>query len=344
MKAVKRFDTMKTHRRSATLTLSLALLAAGLSSPFILHSALTKAPTIRIADPDYLSFALIRLADQRGFFRRHKVKVELIRSPSGRDALDLMVEGRAEFAGAAGIPVVSALLDGQDLQIVAGLAVIDGAHAIIAPRGRGIRSPLDLRGKNVAVSSRNSSEYYLDRYLDFHGIGHQRVNRVYAEPGEIADVLADGRADAVCTWQPWTMAGKNYVRLGGDGIYTWHAFLVAKRSSLEHSPDAAQRLLKALMDAESYAVAHRQNIPSELAASYKMDVRTFETVWSSMRFGVSLDHAMLRGLEDEARWIASRRTGGAVPSPDFLGVFHFKGLSAVRPEAVTIVHRGEEAP
>ena len=321
------------------------ILALLLSAGFVFRHSLASAwaprsvrPPIRIAEPDYLSFALVELAHTHDFFGKRHLNVELIRTDSGESALDLMLQGKADFAACAGAPVVYAALDSHDLLVVTGLATIDGAHAIVARRGAGIRSAFDLRGRTIAVPMRTSAEFFLKRYLEFHGVPITAVRLVPAERDRLNQLLITRKVDAICTWKPWELPGNGFVRFGGDGIYTWNSFLVGRRSTIERNPEAVEKVLKALVDAESYAISHRQTLAAELAPDYHMDVRDVETVSNGMRFGVTLDHAMLRSLEDVASWVTNPRPGAPVNAPDFLGYFYFKGLSRIRPDAVTIVH------
>lgn len=335
------------RRKALFLTIPTLLLTAGLVFRHSLASswpAASARPPIRIAAPDYLSFALVELAHTHGFFRNHRLNVELVPVDSGQAAFDLLLEGKADFAACAGAPVAYAALDSHDVLIITGLSTIDGEHTIVARRGAGIRSAFDLRGRTIAVPMRTSAEFFLKRYLEFHGVPTSAVRLVPAERDRLNGLLLARKVDAICTWKPWELPGNGFVRFGGDGIYTWNSFLVSRRSTIERNPEAVEKVLKALMDAESYAISHRQELAAELAPDYHMDVRDVETVSNGMRFGVTLDHAMLRSLEDVASWAANPRPGAPVNAPDFLGYFYFQGLSHLRPDAVTIVHNEDPEP
>jgi NitT/TauT family transport system substrate-binding protein len=294
-----------------------------------------------ITIPSHFGSSLVVVADQQGDFRRHGIAASVRQRESGRVALAEMTQGRADFAVVAETPFVRATLLGEKPMILCGIASVDGHHTVVAARAAGIRSARDLVGKRVGVSRGTSSEYFLERILRYYALSSKSVVRVNVDSDHMAEALRDGKVDAVCTWKPWEFSPRDVVKLPGDGIYTWNFFLVARRETVERRPELCRRVVASLLDAENYALRHHGNLPARLAPVYGMDLKSFENYWATVRLNVDLDHAMIRSLEEETRWVMTAGVGAGQPMPDYVDCIAFRPLETLEPGAVTIVHERE---
>jgi len=295
---------------------------------------------ITIAVSSHFGSALTVVARQEGYYKANGVDATVVLRTSGKVALAEVMQGRADFAVVAESPLVRSALAGDKPAILAGIAFVDGHHTIIAPKSGGMRSARDLPGKRVGIARGTSSEFFLERVLRYHALPLNSVVRVSVDPEKMHQALKDGRVDAVCTWKPWEFTSKDTVRVPGDGIYTWHLFLVTRQETADLKPELCRRVVAALVKAEAYSVRHRRELPRRLAPEYGMDVKSFEAYWAAVRLNVSLDHSMVRSLEEETRWVVGPASGAPQQMPNYLDLFFFEPLEKVRPSAVTIVHRG----
>jgi len=89
---------------------------------------------------------------------------------------------------------------GMALKIVAVLDASNGADAVLA--GPDIASLTDLKGKRIALEKTALGALMLDRLLKAGGLNHDQVETLHVEAAIHADVLANGSADVVITFEP----------------------------------------------------------------------------------------------------------------------------------------------
>ena len=311
---------------------ALRMAAAPISSYF------TPSQPVSVVIPSHFASSLIEVAAQQGDFRRHKIAATIVMRDSGRDALAEMTHGRADFAVVSETPFVFATLKGEKPMILCGIASVDGHHTIVAARAAGIRSARDLAGKRVGVARGTSSEYFLERILRYYTLSSKSVVQINVPMGRMAEALRTGKVDAVCTWKPWEFSPPDVIKLPGDGIYTWEFFLVARRETVERRPELCRRMVASLLDAERYAIRRHADLPPRLAPVYDMSLKEFDNYWPTVRLNVNLDHAMIRSLEEETRWVMTTGLGAGRPMPNYIDSIAFAPLETLEPSAVTIVH------
>lgn len=59
-------------------------------------------------------------------------------------------------------------------------------------------------------------------------------------------------------------------------------------------------------------------------------------IWAFSQYRLTLDQAMLMGLEDTARWYLQQSGESRRPLPNFIKLIDDRPLRAVRPEAVQL--------
>lgn len=124
--------------------------------------------------------------------------------------------GEADLAGHAEIQALQNSLVHPDIRII--LTITEGHYRIVAKRSAGILSMADLRGKKVATAKASSAAFYLLRALETAGMtdGNVKIVGIAMPPKGIAQMLLDGRADAVALWDPEPQIAIE--RLGDDAV------------------------------------------------------------------------------------------------------------------------------
>ncbi|MBV9079729.1 MAG: ABC transporter substrate-binding protein [Elusimicrobia bacterium] len=328
-------------RRSIKLALILVLSTSVIAGAFAAHTylrLLEKPIAIRIAEPSYPAAALLTIAARQGYFRKNGLAVEVVPAETGKSSVQDVTDGRVEFGLCAVTPFVRSVLNGQRTKVVTGIAVIDGGHEVAARRERGIHSVRDLVGKRIALPLGTGAETFLGRLLDYYGMKMSSVHMVDTPLSKIPESLDDPNIDAVCTFQDWNLPSHGLVRFTGEAIFTLHYLLVSRDDVLQGRPEVVERLLRSLVDADAYVARNRQQAAADLAAAYGIPANTFDRIWDQIRPGVSLDHSIVRAMEQEATWAMDNGRVPRQPLPDFLSLISFSALENVRPEAVNIVH------
>lgn len=113
--------------------------------------------------------------------------------------------------------------------------------------------------------------------------------------------------------------------------------LVGQRDFVHRHPATMEKLLRALLRAQSYLMQHPAEASAVVAAATRMTPELFTALWPNFQFQLALPQGMLNLLEDQARWAIDNHYTPATQAPNFLDVLYLDGLLAVQPGSVSIV-------
>lgn len=298
--------------------------------------------SIRIAVPVVPHAGLIHIASARGFFRDRGLDVALLPQSYGKAALAELVQGRADLAVAADVPVVVEILKGAPLSIVASVANASNELAVLGHVDRGIRAPGDLRGRNVGVTLGTSGEYFLWAFLVRHRIDPQSVRLVDLPPSGLIDALRHDRVDAITAWQPVRHEaelafGDRIVSLHAPDAYAQTYVLVGRQDYVQAHRQELRHVLRALLDADGFVDADAKSAKRLLAGLLKLSPETLDPSWQDVTLEVEQQQAQLVTLEDVATWAMTRDYAPRQPMPNFVSHLELDTMLAVSPERVTVV-------
>lgn len=94
----------------------------------------------------------VYVAYEKGFFKDEDLQVSLPSFSAGKDALALVLQGKADFCTVADTPIVFAAMKGKSFYIIATMAETTKYMKIVGRQDRGIRSARDLVGKRIGVT------------------------------------------------------------------------------------------------------------------------------------------------------------------------------------------------
>jgi NitT/TauT family transport system substrate-binding protein len=298
---------------------------------------------IEVAYSPFEPTALVWLAQDRQFFIKNGLFVTFDKYDTGPAALDAMLSGEADLAvGIGEFPIVSRALKQTKARI---LTILDRSEliGIVARKDRGITRVADLRGKRVGTTRGTISEFFLGRFLEINGMSIGDVTLVDLKtPKEWVDAVAEGDVDAVATAEPYVTSARE--RLGPNAV-TWSAHsgqpmygLVAGANEwLAAHAEIAKRFLRALAEAEDYAVQNPIEAQAIVQKTLGLAPASMQAVWERNQFSLALDQSLIAAMEDEARWLIGRDITAGTTLPDFLDYVWEDGLEDVRPEAVDII-------
>jgi NitT/TauT family transport system substrate-binding protein len=206
----------------------------------------------------------------------------------------------------------------------------------------GIKTIQDLKGKKVGVTLKTISEFYLGRTLDLNGINIQQVTLIDTRAPDSEKAIAGREVDAVATWEPWVAQinqrmGKEVITMplqSGQYAY-WN--LVSTSGWKNNHPNMIKRLIKSLVQAESYITSHQSEAKAIVRKRMNFDDAYLEMIWQRYQFSLSLDQSLILAMEDEARWMIKNKLTTEKDVPNFLDYIHEDGLKTVKPEAVNII-------
>lgn len=313
-------------------------------------SACTPSDRPRVGPPEKITFAyatapLTALADiafAKGYFRHEGLEVKPTFHLSGKDALKEVMEGRADFATVADIPVMFAIMQGQKISIIATIQISSNSITIIARKDRGILSQGDLKGKRIAAPMGTTAQFYLDTVLSARGISSGEVAVENMSPDKTADALAKGDISAASMWPPYLNEAQE--KLGGGGItfhdedlYLQYFNVVATKEYVRGHPLTIRKILSALIRAERFVARHPDETLQTISRFRKMDRVFLADMWTGSTYSVTLDQMLLVALEDESSWAIKGGLTDKTKVPDYLDYLYLDGLRSVNPKAVRVI-------
>ena len=284
---------------------------------------------------------LVHIALARGYFLNEGLDVQPLIRTFGKEALQLVLDGKADFATVAETPVMFSALKGDRIFVIANIESSNKNNAVLARPDVGIAKAVDVKGKRIGFTPGTTSDFFLDSFLTAQGLTRQEISTVALKPDEMPDALLSGKVDAVSTWNyPLTQLrnqlGAKAVVFHDPQIFTETFNVAVMQDFVRQNPRAVTRFLRALIQAEDFVAGHPEQAQEIMAAATKVDLALVREVWSAFSYQVRLDQTLLIALEDETRWAMKNRLTDKTVMPNYSEFIHVDSLKAVKPEAVRL--------
>jgi ABC-type nitrate/sulfonate/bicarbonate transport system substrate-binding protein len=289
--------------------------------------------------PDSIS-ALVYIAQEQGFFKRHGLDVSLEKFQTGAFAVNGLISDKVDVATASGFVLALQGFKSPDLRVVAAISSTDIVE-LVARRDRGIAKPEDLRGKLIGVTKNTIAEFFLNTFLSFNGILRGEVRTVDFKPSDFVKALTEGKIDAAVCFPPWDTAkrdlGQNGVSWPIQGGQDYYLLLIIRDELIKTRPRAVEGVLRGALDAEDFLRKHESEAQAIIERTVGLDRASVASTWAKTHFRVGLDQALLTLMEDEARWAIRNKLVDAQKVPNYLNLLYLEGLEKIRPDAVSVI-------
>ncbi|MGG6293025.1 ABC transporter substrate-binding protein [Leptolyngbya sp. AN02str] len=226
--------------------LLLSVLAFGILVACNSQNATPGRPLVVGSSP-WPGFAGHYVALEKGFFQAQGVEVEDSYFQIATDVNTGLLADRLDLAW-TGVPDM-VVMAGQDpsLRLIMLSDYSDGADGILA---RGISSPQDLQGQNIAWESLPLQALLLRKYLESAGLSEQDIRLQVIPAAEAASAFAANRIDVAVTYEPYlsnaAKEGQGEVIFTSKGTNIIPVGLVAKESVIQSRKDEIAAFLKAI--------------------------------------------------------------------------------------------------
>ena len=199
------------------------------------------------------------VAQDQGFFRKYGLDVRFVHVRSGPVGMAALAAGESQLhVGSVTGATLGAVAEGSDAVFVAGLINKLTGTIIVSPK---IKSPSDLRGKTLGVSSMGGGSWvFMMLALDYWGLEPKRdaiTIRVVGDDSVRAQAISSEIIDGAQLGYTFssTLKSRGYRVLAdlaelpipyqGTGV-------LARRSFIAASPDTVENILRALVEAVGF--------------------------------------------------------------------------------------------
>ena len=256
-----------------------------------------KTEKLRIAIyPDTVS-ALIYIAQEKGFFKRHGLDVSFEDYQTGVSAVNGLMAGKADAATATEFVLAIQGFKREDLRVIAAISFSDSME-VVARRDRGIKNPEDLKGKIVGVPKTTIAEFFLNTFLSLRSILPEEVRTVDLKPTDLVAALSEGKIDAASCFPPFSDTMKK--NLAGNAIswpiqggQDYHLVLIIRDELIKTRPLAVTGLLKGAIEAEDFLKKHENEAQRIVERTLGLGHESVVSTWAKTRFRVRLDQSLL---------------------------------------------------
>ena len=288
--------------------------------------------------------SLIYIANDQKYFSANGLNVTFKTYLSGASAVSGMLKGEVDASTGSEFVVASNVM--KNASLCAFGSVSKYLNVYLAARiDKGINSISDLEGKRIGITLESSNQFYLSRFLELNGINQSKVTLVNINFVETPNALANGTVDATVTFQPYLnqiqsfLPNKTVVFPIQSNQFGYFEATCAKSWASSHS-DLIIKLLKALIQAESFNINHQDKAIAIVAKDLNYTDSYATSVWPDFQYSVTLDQSFVLLMQEEARWLISNNLTSLTSVPNFLTNIYSDGLKSVRPQSVNIIGLG----
>lgn len=167
----------------------------------LLASSAPAVAEVKVGVSDWPGWVAWYVAEQKGFFKKHKADVKLVWFANYTDSISALSSGQLDANSqtwsdtmgplAKGVPVKAILVNdnsaGNDALMVSGK----------------IKGFAELKGKSIALEEFSISHFVLATALAKNGMSQKDVKVVNLSAGDAAAAFLSGRVDAAVVWNPW---------------------------------------------------------------------------------------------------------------------------------------------
>ena len=189
----------------------LALIALTAQVP---HGA--EAGKLVVAYNQWVGFAPVFVAEEKGFFEAAGVEVELKGFSGPGDSIAPLLAGHLDVSLTTPDNVIAMNARGGKLRCVYMLDASAGADAVVAKKS--IATVADLKGKKIGTTIGEVNHLLLLTALEQGGLAEKDVELVNLSPDDAGAAFIAGNLDAAVTWEPWV--SKAASEGGGHPLFT----------------------------------------------------------------------------------------------------------------------------
>jgi NitT/TauT family transport system substrate-binding protein len=289
--------------------------------------------------------ALVMVAEDKGFFEKQGLDVELKEFAAGKDALAAFLGGSLDFAVSGDVPVALSMLAGNTFVVPAQVVGrTKNEVRVVARKEAGLDTAeqfFKTRRRKLATSIGGGPEFFTYEFLNKLGIAKDQVEIVAQKPGDMTAALTSGSVDAIAIFDPFAFIAEKQmddkaITFTDESVYS-ELYVIEAKASVRQDATILEKLLKGLIAAEQFTRDNPEEAKEVVVKYTKLDRGTVDGIWSSFDFRIALTPQLLDYLHREAAWAKdSGKVKPETPTPNFRGAIFDAPLKSVAPSAVEL--------
>ncbi len=291
----------KRWRKSMVLTLAVTLLlavivsACGSTESESESKETAKGEPIKIAYSPWPGWFFWDLVQEKGFFEKHGVDVELKWFPVYSDSLAALSTGQVDANSQTLSDTIAPLSKGIDLKVVLVNDNSNGGDAIVTKPD--VQSVKDLKGKTVATELGTVDHFLLLTALEQNGMTEKDIDYINMTVNDAGPAFITGKVEAAVLWEPFqskaVKEGKGKVLFSSkDTPGLIPDLLVFKEETVSKRAADVQKIVDAWFD----ALAWFEQNPDEA-----IEIMAKKAEITPEEFKVSLDSIKLFSVDDNIK-------------------------------------------
>ncbi|CAM3048254.1 sulfonate ABC transporter substrate-binding protein [Janthinobacterium lividum] len=286
-----------THRHAQRLSrrTTLGLLfaaAAGVMAAGMPAAAQAQAKgEVRIG---YQKYGTLTLLKGRGTLEKRLaeqgVGVKWTEFPAGPVLLEGLNVGSIDFGTVGEAPPIFAQAAGANLVYVGNEPASPASEAIVVPKGSGLRTLADLKGKKIALNKGSNVHYLLLKALEKAGVAYADIQPVFLPPADARAAFERGSVDAWAIWDPFLAAAEKQlgarVLADGKGLVANYQFYLASRTYAEKNPEILRIVLDEVAKVDDWGRNNPEEVATILAAQTGLSKDVVALAASRYAYGV----------------------------------------------------------
>ena len=208
---------------------------------------------------------------EKGYFKQHGVNAKMLVVDTGTDMVNAMHDGRAQIGDMSTTTYLKAVHAGEPFKVV-GLIMNDATKdncdtplAIVTKKGRGIEAGRlgNLKGKKIGLARGQTSDEYFKMVLRRAKMKYEEltIENIWSQFG-LAPALAEGKVDAVVSWEPYvtqvlTQVPDSYEVIRGGQHMSYVMVATAHGPTIESKPELAKAIAAGLAQSSHFTRNNR---------------------------------------------------------------------------------------
>lgn len=292
------------------------------------------------------AMALLMVAEDKGFFDKAGVDVELKEFTAGKFALQAFLGGSLDVAVSGEVPVALSTLQGNKFRVVGQVVerTINEVR-VVARREPGLDTAekyFKAKKRKLATSFGGGPEFFTYNFLKKHRLGANEVDLISQKPEDMPAALSSGSVDAIAIFDPFARfaersMGDKGITFADPDIYSELYVASVMQNTLTTRRAEVVALLRGLKEAADFTTQKPDEAKAIVVRFTKLDRQVVDDIWPNFVFRPAMTQLFIDLTTAEAKWAIEK---GAVPVntpiPDFRQVVEAEPLREVDPALVQL--------